>query len=182
MSKRAWMSFTVVQLLGCIFASYGTEYTTSAFVRASWLIGFLLLLPGNIPALAVNEPLTHVRAAYVFFPVAIACNAMLWVFVAAIWRMLRRETPRESQTYATALAGTGLLFMIVNTMHFLRRGTCADCFFPYGLPFTIYHDGGYQGGAGFNWLGVAADLVCVVGTALLVGQIWKVVKHPRLKH
>jgi putative exporter of polyketide antibiotics len=116
MSKQAWVSFTVVQLLGCIFASYGTEYTSSAFLRASWLIGFLLLLLGNIPALAVNEPLTHIRAAYVFFPVAVACNAMLWVIVAAVCGRLRRITPNSSHIYATALAATGLLFVIVNTL------------------------------------------------------------------
>jgi hypothetical protein len=176
-SKRAWVVFTRVQLLGCVFASYGTVYATSAFVRASWLIGFLLLLPGNIPAQAVNERAHYVRAAYVFFPIAIACNAMLWVVVAAIWRKIRGQAVKDSHTYGTALAATGLVFVIVNTMHFLRRGTCADCFFPYGLPFTMYHDGGYQGGAGFNWLGVAANLVCVVGSALLVGHIWKVVTH-----
>jgi hypothetical protein len=182
MSKRAWLSFTVVQILGCFFASYGIEYTTSAFVRASWLIGFLLLLPGNVPALAVNETLTQVRNAYIFFPIAIACNALLWIVVAAIWRRLWRPTARNSHTYTTALALTGLLFVVANTMHLLRRANCGDCFFPYGLPFTLYHEGGYQGGAGFDWPGVAADVGCVVGLALLTGRIWEITATSRLKH
>src|SRR5690348_7049436 len=106
---------------------------------------------------------------------------MLWVLLAAIWRKLRGIALNNSHTYGTALAATGLLFIVVNTMHFFRRGTCADCFFPYGLPFTMYHDGGYQGGAGFNRLGVGADIGCVVGTAVLVARIWKVLTSPQLK-
>jgi hypothetical protein len=35
MSKRAWMSFTVVQLLGGVSQAMAPEYTSSAFIRAS---------------------------------------------------------------------------------------------------------------------------------------------------
>ena len=76
--RRTWVVFCAVQLVGCIFASYGTVYSESAFVRSSWLVGFLLLLPGNLPATALAEKLIHVRTAIVFFPVAVGFNAILW--------------------------------------------------------------------------------------------------------
>ena len=70
-SRRAWLVFAAIQTIGCVLASYGTVYSESAFVRGSWLIGFLLLLPGNLSAMAVGQTLIHVRTAYIFFPVAV---------------------------------------------------------------------------------------------------------------
>jgi len=54
-SKRAWLVFGSVQIIGCILATYGTVYSESTFVRGSWLFAFLLLLPGNLPAMALNQ-------------------------------------------------------------------------------------------------------------------------------
>jgi hypothetical protein len=84
--RRTWVVFCAVQLVGCIFASYGTVYSESAFVRSSWLVGFLLLLPGNLPATALAEKLTHVRTALVFFPVAVGSNAILWTALSSAIR------------------------------------------------------------------------------------------------
>jgi hypothetical protein len=50
-SRRAWAVFGAIQAIGCIFAGYGTVYSESVFVRGSWLIGFFILLPGNLPAI-----------------------------------------------------------------------------------------------------------------------------------
>jgi len=131
-SKRAWFGFAAIQTIGCILASYGTMYSESALVRGSWLIGFLLLLPGDLPGIALGQTLIHVRTAYIFFPVTVAVNAMLWIICSALWRRLRRKTPTSApHAYTTALGVTGLVFIIANTAHFLRPATCADCFFPY---------------------------------------------------
>jgi hypothetical protein len=166
--------FAALQTTGCILASYGTVYSDSAFVRGSWLVGFFLLLPGDLPAMAVAQTLIHARTAYIFFPVAVTSNAMLWIMCSALWRTLRRTTPKSAtHSYTSALAATGLVFVTANTVHFLRRATCADCFFPYGLPFTLYHDGGFAGGAGFVWGGLAVDIGCVLVVALLVGCFWE---------
>jgi hypothetical protein len=173
-SKRAWLVFAAIQTVGCILASYGTVYSESAFVRGSWLIGFLLLLPGNLPAMAVDQKLIHIRPAYIFFPIAVACNAILWVTCSGVWRMLRRGKPtRTSQRYEIAVAATALVFVIVNTIHFLRPATCFDCFFPYGLPFTIYRDGGFAGGGGLVLRGLAADAATVIAIAVLLGTFWE---------
>ena len=37
---------------------------------------------------------------------------------------------------------TCLLYIVVNLGHFLRPVNCGDCFFPYGVPFTFYQEGG----------------------------------------
>jgi hypothetical protein len=172
-SKRAWLIFGAVQIIGCILAGYGTVYSELAFVRGSWLCGFLLLLPGNLPAMALNQKLVHVRPAYIFFPVAIACNAMLWVTCSAAWGMLRRHSRSAFDRYGIALAATGLVFVVANTVHFLRRVTCYDCFFPYGVPFTLYRDGGYGGGGGLVLRGLVADTVTVIVIVVLLGGLWQ---------
>ena len=79
-------------------------------------------------------------------------------------------TPRK---YEIAFAATCLLFVIANVIHFLRPITCYDCFFPYGVPFTLYQKGGEAGGAGIVWGGVAGDAGIVIVVALLVGRIWQ---------
>lgn len=182
MSRRAWLVFAAIQLIGCALASYGTVYSESAFVRGSWLVGFLLLLPGNLPAMAVGQTLIHVRTAYIFFALTVACNAMLWAVCSTLWRALRRTTPKSApHTYTIALAATGLAFITANTIHFLRPRSCWDCFLPYGLPFTLYHDGGEGGGAGFVWRGLAADIGCIVAVALLVGRVWELMARQRAR-
>ena len=176
MSKRAWLVFGVLQIVGCILASYGTVYSYSRFVRESWLCGFLLLLPGNLPATAIAQKLIHVRTAYIFFPVAVGCNALVWITSSLVWRILRRGSPKGTRYRdSVAFAATSLVFVAANTVHVLRPVTCNDCFFPYGLPFTIYHEGGYAGGDRFVWGGIAADIGCVVVVALLVGRIWQAI-------
>lgn len=183
MGKRTWLIFAAIQLAGCIFASYGTVYSESAPVRVSWLLGFLLLLPGNLPAQAVSQALIHVRTAYVFIPVAVASNAIFWITLSGFWRMLRRPASNgSSYRYRLALALACLTFMVANTIHFLRPITCSDCLFPYGVPFTLYHDGGFAGGAGIAWTGLAADAVCVVAAALMVGRVWEALALRRQKH
>jgi hypothetical protein len=182
MGKRAWLVFAAIQLAGCVFAGYGTVYSESAPVRLSWLLGFLLLLPGNLPAQAVSQALIHVRTDYVFIPVAVASNAILWITLSGFWRMLRQPTSKgSSYRYRFALALACLTFVVANTIHFLRTITCSDCFFSYGVPFTLYHDGGFAGGAGVAWTGLAADAGCVVAAALIVGRVWEalVLRHKK---
>ena len=174
MSKRAWLIFAVAQFVGCVFASYGTTYSESAFVRNSWVCGFLLLLPGNLPAMALNQTFVDVRPAYIFFPVAVACNAMFWLTCSAIWRILRRDRAWGlSDRYSIAFATTGLVFVVANTVHFLRPVTCWDCFFPYGVPFTFYRAGGFAGGGGLVMRGLAIDTAIVLVSAGLLGAFWQ---------
>ena len=173
MSKRAWLVFLAIQTAGCAFASYGTVYSESAFIRDSWLVGFVLLLPGNLPAQTASQVMIHVKTPYIFIPVAVASNAILWITSSGLWRILRRSSPNKpAYRYGFGLAVSGLTFVAANTIHFLRPITCSDCYFPYGVPFTLYRDGGYAGGAGVAWAGLSADAGCVVVAAVIIGRIW----------
>jgi hypothetical protein len=174
MKRRTWIVFCAVQLVGCIFASYGTVYSESAFVGSSWLAGFPLLLPGNLPATMLAQKFVHVRTALVFFPVAIGFNAILWIAFSSLWRTLRGRKPlTPPRRYGIALIGTVILFAIANVINFLRPVSCYDCFFPYGVPFTLYREGGFAGGGGPVWAGLAADSGVVILIAALVGSAWQ---------
>ena len=99
MKKKTWLLFSALNLLGCVFAAYGTVYSESAFVRWSWLAGFVLLLPGYVAALAATQACwkwtLHIRGVYVFFflfvPVVLATNALIWMGIAFAWRRLRNR-------------------------------------------------------------------------------------------
>jgi hypothetical protein len=63
--------------------------------------------------------------------------------------------------------GIGLLvsvcvFAVTNLYYFKQPFTCFDCFYPYGLPFTFFREGGYAGGGGFVWTGMIGDFVIVL--------------------
>jgi hypothetical protein len=90
MSKRTWLVFAIVQIIGGILASYGTVYSEYSFVRWSWGGGFLLLLPGYVPAMSVAEKFIHVQTAYIFFPVTFSVNALVWIACSASWRKVQR--------------------------------------------------------------------------------------------
>jgi len=83
--------------------------------------------------------------------------------------------------YGVALVATGLVFVVANTAHFLRRVTCYDCFFPYGVPFTFYQEGGYGGGAVFVLRGLAADTATVVLSAVRLGRLWQWIATKRIE-
>ena len=174
MKWRTWLVFCVVQLVGCILTSYGTVYFSSSFVRGSWVGGFLLLFPGYLPAMALEQRFVVFNALIFFFPVAIASNAILWVACSAAWRILRQhKSGMTSRRYGITIIGTSLAFVAANVFHFLRPVTCFDCFFPYGVPFTLYRDGGDAGGGGIEWRGLAADAAIAAVTAVLLGGVWQ---------
>ena len=123
--------------------------------------------------MALSQKLVHVRPAYIFFPVAVACNAILWISCSAVWRMLRRQRQTTFDRYRIALAATCLVFVIANTVHFLRRVTCYDCFFRYGVPFTLYRDGGFAGGGGLVLRGFIADAATIIVCSVFLGGLWQ---------
>jgi len=77
-----------------------------------------------------------------------------------------------ARRYRIAFAAISAVLIAANVVHFLRPVTCWDCFFPYGVPFTFYQDGGEGGGAGVLWRGVAEDIGVLVIAALLIGKGW----------
>jgi hypothetical protein len=80
---------------------------------------------------------------------------------------------RSTALYVLGVLLSVCIFGIINYRHFHRVQQCDDCSFPYGLPFTIYHEGGYAGGAGFNWPGLVGDLILTVLVGIAIGWIMK---------
>lgn len=74
--------------------------------------------------------------------------------------------------YITASLLVLTIFAIANALNFRRQVTCLDCFFPYGLPFALYQEGGEGGGAGIVWTGLAADVVILILASVLLGWAW----------
>ncbi len=64
------------------------------------------------------------------------------------------------------------VLVAINIIHFLRPVWCADCFFPYGLPFTLFTEGGYGGGGGFVWTGLVSDAALIPVLAAISTLLW----------
>ena len=65
-----------------------------------------------------------------------------------------------------------LILIVVNIANSLRPVWCGDCFFPYGLPFTFFTEGGEAGGGGIVWLGLVADAAIIPAFAALCTVVW----------
>jgi hypothetical protein len=84
--------------------------------------------------------------------------------------------------YVAGFVLVSLIMAVANTLHFSRQVTCADCFFPYGVPFTIYHEGGFAGGAGFNTIGIVADVAILVIASFALGAVLKTARPRCLRN
>lgn len=65
------------------------------------------------------------------------------------------------------------ILIVVNIANFVRPVWCADCFFPYGLPFTLFTEGGFAGGGGIVSLGLIADAALVPAFATICTLLWE---------
>jgi hypothetical protein len=57
------------------------------------------------------------------------------------------------------------MFVALNYAEFRKPAMCDDCFFPRGLPFTFFQEGGFLHDSGVVWSGVAADFLVVLAVA-----------------
>ncbi|SRR5260370_39432443 len=85
----------------------------------------------------------------------------------------RGDGMNRSRRYGIVFFAVAIIFVIVNIHNFLRPITCRDCFFPYGMPFTLYEEGGEGGGAGIVWGGLLADAAIIVVVSALLGRVWQ---------
>jgi hypothetical protein len=99
---------------------------------------------------------------------------------AIVWRAFSSLTgndikvPREIaiERFGISLLLSACVLGIVNSFHFSRLGTCADCFRPDGIPFTFFHEGGYAGGAGFVWRGAIGEALVILVFGIVLGLVW----------
>lgn len=71
-----------------------------------------------------------------------------------------------------SLIGGASVLVAANLVHFLRPVDCADCFFPYGLPFTLFTEGGFAGGGGLVWAGIIANAALIPAFATIFTLLW----------
>jgi hypothetical protein len=82
-----------------------------------------------------------------------------------------------SRRCGIAFLAVSIVLTTFNVHNFLRRVGCDDCFFPYGVPFTLYTDGGYAGGKGMVWAGLVADVAIVVVASVVIGGLWQAIAN-----
>lgn len=85
----------------------------------------------------------------------------------------------KTSKYALSMLSVALLFGIANALNLSRTVSCFDCFFPYGVPFAFYQDGGFAGCAGILWRGVAADALVLLVCGVAVAAIWERISQHR---
>ena len=148
-------------------------------LRALHIIGFFLLLPGNLLGGALIETFrlyapAWLHSIYLFYlPVTVIINTVSWLLCAAAWRTVREHVSGvRTHRFAIAFLAVAAVFLCANIVDFMRPATCFDCFLRRGLPFHLYHEGGFAGGAAIMWGGVAADAFIVVAIAMLLGTLW----------
>jgi len=81
--------------------------------------------------------------------------------------------------YAVSMLSVASLLGIANALNLSRTVSCFDCFFPYGVPFAFYQEGGYAGGAGILWRGVAADALVLLVCGVAVAKVWERISQHR---
>ena len=153
MTRKKWVVFAIVQLLGCL-AFIGDALAFSPYEggigTALWFIYRYLLLPGNL----IGGALLSTFNLYLpywwyleFVLLAVALNAGFGMLCAAAYRVIREHiSGARPHRFAIAFLATTVVFAIVNIVHYhVRPATCSDCFFPHGLPFHLYHEGGFAG-------------------------------------
>jgi hypothetical protein len=104
--------------------------------------------------------------------------AALTILHWTVYRATRREPFR---TLAIGISVSACLFAVLNWFNALRPVTCYDCFFPYGVPLTFYREGGFAGGGGIVWAGLAGDIV--VCSAIGTASAWGIARlRSRFRH
>jgi len=182
MTRRTWVLFAIVQFVGVVTC---IGYTRFAFDAAHERLGLALwftcrhvLLPGNLVggALISTFRLWFRYSWYIeSLPLAVVLNAGFWLVCVAASRILREHLAGiKPHRYAIAFVATTTAFILANVVHYYTQPVMyADCFFPHGVPFHLYHEGGYAGGEAIMWGGLAADMLIVVVAATFLGTAWQ---------
>ena len=111
MNRRGWLIFLVVQTVGEVCA-WTAGHFLSALGPALWVIGTVLLLPGDLAGAFLIEKLlwkgglTATQLTVLQVPVGLAINAAVWVLCAKLYRYLRGQ--RSSLSGAPDTTGSNL--------------------------------------------------------------------------
>lgn len=105
MSRKGWLVFLAVQTVGEVCA-WTAGHLLSALGPALWIIGTVLLLPGDLAGAFIVEkllwksPLTATQLTVLQVPVGLAINAAVWLLCAKLLKLITRR--RSSQAFPPA--------------------------------------------------------------------------------
>jgi hypothetical protein len=104
------------------------------------------------------------------------CSAIILALIAAGLAAIEVAGNIGGDTTRTrfqwCLIAAASILIVVNIANFVRPVWCADCFFPYGLPFTLFTEGGFAGGGGIVWLGLIAEAALIPAFATICTLLW----------
>jgi hypothetical protein len=154
--------------------------------------GFLMIRNGYYDAGPLFGP--HHWTQYLFRvtsgPESLRTAWLLEMLVAAIteatiacglaalsWRLFQRLSGKglshrglvTGERFAICFLLSICSFGVANDLNLWRRETCSDCFFPYTLPFTFFHLGGFAGGEWFVWRGLGGDVLLMFAAGFALG-------------
>jgi hypothetical protein len=183
--ENSVFSLSIAAALCIALLSYGTTACSSRIEAAK----VLLFNSGLLALIFLLLQLTLTKAGWHLAPVfwpwlhrifrvwwLSECSAIILALIAVglvaieVAGKVGGDTTRRRFQWCV-IAATSIL-VVVNIANLLRPVGCADCFFPYGLPFTFFTDGGFAGGGGFVWLGLVGDAALIPAVATLCTLLW----------
>jgi hypothetical protein len=106
-TRRTWLVFCAVQLLGCVFVILARLIGLEGSLRSA--AGLLLLLPGILLVTPLALTLFRVTPVGVLLITTVACNAIFWVACSVAWRKLRGAGATRERTWLLAFGAVQLL-------------------------------------------------------------------------
>jgi hypothetical protein len=108
MNRRGWLIFLAVQTVArSVRGQRGTGHFLSALGPALWVIGSVLLLPGDLAGAFIVEKLlwksglTATQLTVLQVPVGLAIKATVWVACPKLYRLLRGRRSSLASVDAT---------------------------------------------------------------------------------
>ena len=184
MTRKTWFAFALVQFLGCsaylvaMKLLYADPLHQSLVQTVLWRAYRWSICPGNVVGgLLLSTFHFYSVAAWRFgyLPLAVFLNAGFWWLCVVSLRAIREHVLGvKAHRYAITFVVATIVFVIVNTVdYYSRPAMCSDCFFPHGVPFNLWHEGGFAGGEAIMWGGLAADALIIASAATLMGGAWQ---------
>ncbi len=177
------LSIAAVLCIGLL--SYGVSKCDSRIKTARLLLVNAVLLALIVVLLVVilNKVASHFPAPFwpwfhrIFRVWWVSeCSAIILAVIAAALMAIEAAGNIGGDTtrmrFQWCIIAAGSILLLINIANCLRPVWCADCFFPYGLPFTFFTDGGFAGGGGFVWLGLVGDAALVPAFATVCTLLW----------
>ncbi len=181
-SRKRWLLIwgcfgfvNTIALAALLLGKFLPDYVPFDYLGWAWMPVRSVLDALHIPPEHVLSEFLLGLALKAIVDAAIDCGFASIVWWAYGWSTQEGRTPTkttEAQRYVISFLTSSCALGIANEIHSWRPVTCWDCFWPHGIPFTFFHEGGFAGGAGFVWSGVIGDALVILLLAVFFGWVW----------